>query len=80
MSNNNENSEFDMYPNQEEGWNNEIQVAAAFWEQKCYDMLGKFEWFYGRFEDVRNEYNGLSEEIQKMDTEEDWHLFQQHHD
>ena len=39
---NNEHSEFEMYQNQEEGWNNEIQVAAAFWEQKCYDMLGKF--------------------------------------
>jgi hypothetical protein len=29
---------------------------------------------------LRNDHLALSEEMQKMDSEEEWHIFQQHHE
>jgi hypothetical protein len=51
-----------------------------FWEQRCMTMLERFEWFYERFQILRNDHITLNEEMQKMDSEEEWHVFQQHHE
>lgn len=79
---NNNHSEFDTYHNQETdpNWNNEEQIASMFWEQRCMTMLDRFQWFFERFEILRNDYHSLSGEMQTMDSEDEWHVFQQHHD
>lgn len=51
-----------------------------FWEQRCMTLLDRFKWFYDRFDILRTEYHSLSEEMLKMDSEDEWHHFQQHHD
>lgn len=51
-----------------------------FWEQRCMTMLERFEWFFDRFQILKNDHTILSEEMQKMDSEEEWHIFQQHHE
>jgi hypothetical protein len=50
-------------------WTQEAQIASMFWEQRCMTMLERFEWFYERFQILRNEHLTLSEEMQKMDSE-----------